>query len=101
MQNNLYWGIFMLNEYERKSHIVNIENREKMSFTGINDVPSFNEDDIVLCTDYGEISLKGSNLKIESLDLDTGKVDVSGRITAIIYNDKQAFKGLFKRGMFK
>ena len=90
----------MSNDFEKKKHSVIIENRGCIELTGVNDVPSFNEEDIVLCTDYGEIALKGSDMKIEALDLDTGEVKVNGKITALIYNDKQNIKGRFKRGLF-
>lgn len=74
-----------------------MENRESIELSGVKDVPAFNENDALICTDYGDISLKGSSMRLDALDLESGNVKIYGKITAIIYNDKLQAKGFFKR----
>ena len=87
----------MQNEFENKKHIVSIDNRQAIELTGINDVPVFDENDVQLCSDFGDISIKGENMKLEELSLDSGIVKINGKITAIIYTDNKKTKGFFKR----
>lgn len=87
----------MQNEFENKKHLVSIDNRQAIELTGINDVPVFDENDVQLCSDFGDISIKGENMKLEELSLDSGIVKINGKITAIIYTDNKKTKGFFKR----
>lgn len=87
----------MQNEFENKKHLVSIDNRQAIELTGINDVPVFDENDVQLCSDFGDISIKGENMKVEELSLDSGIVKINGKITAIIYTDNKKTKGFFKR----
>lgn len=87
----------MSNEFDKKKHSLCIENREALELTGAIDVPSFNENDIYVVTDFGNIEIKGYDLKLEALDLDSGIVKICGKICAVIYNDQTKVKGIFKR----
>lgn len=87
----------MNDNFENKKHTVFIENRESAEVVGINDVSSFNETDITASCDWGEVVIKGSDLHVEILDLQSGKLLVNGKITAIIYNEKTQVKGFFKK----
>lgn len=87
----------MSDNFNNKKHTVFIENRESAEIVGINDVTAFNETDITASCDWGEIIIKGSNLHVEVLDLQSGKLLVNGKVTAIIYNEKSQAKGLFKK----
>lgn len=84
-----------------RSHCVHIDNRNVMSITGVRDVPSFNDEEILLTTDCGDICIEGAGLHITRLDLDDGQVIIEGEIIAFQYEDApQAKSGLFSR-MFK
>lgn len=87
----------MQDNFERKNHTLTLENRNQLSMTGISDVKSFNEEEINAKTDYGELLIKGSNLHVEVLDLDTGALTISGSIMALVYNDKVESKGGIRR----
>ena len=85
-------------------HAVELCNRETAAFTGVADVESFNEEEIVLLTDLGTIVLAGEGLHIVKLNLDDGVLEAEGRILALEYADepkmgkKGVLSGLFKRG---
>lgn len=83
-------------------HAVELCNRETAVFTGVADVESFNEEEIVLLTDLGTIVLAGEGLHIVKLNLDDGVLEAEGRILALEYADepKMGKKG-FLSGLFK
>ena len=66
-----------------------LENREKLSITGVNDVLSFDDQIVILDTELGLLSIKGENLKINKLSIDTGEVIVEGDIISLGYSDKE------------
>lgn len=87
----------MADEFNKAKHIVKIENRECIELTGVKDVPSFNENDALIITDYGDIVLKGQNMRLDTLNLDNGLVKIYGNISALVYNEKSQAMGFFKR----
>jgi len=67
-------------------HNVILENRKKASISGVDDVESFNEDEIVLHTqEHGTLVLKGSGLHINKLNVDSGDVNITGEIDSMEY----------------
>lgn len=87
----------MSDEFSRKKHTLFIANRESAEISGVTDVDSFNEEEIRAMSDYGELIIKGSSLQVETLELETGKLVISGNVAAVIYTDKTADKGFLKR----
>ena len=87
-----------MNIEERKSINNNIiqnivlENREKLSISGVLDVLSFDDQIIILETDLGLLHVKGENLNINKLSIDTSEVIVEGNIGALNYSDKDLDK---------
>ncbi|NLO81687.1 MAG: sporulation protein YabP [Clostridiales bacterium] len=76
-----------------RSHSVLIENREKVTITGVVDVDSFDEASVVLVTDYGFITLHGQDLHINKLNLEEGQLIVEGEIIALQYSDSDGMSG--------
>lgn len=85
------------NQRPKIPHSVIIENRASISFTGVRDMGSFDEQTVVLYTDYGEINLRGSKLHINKLSLDTNEVDIDGNIEAVVYTQNKQSGGLLGR----
>lgn len=85
------------NQRPKIPHSVIIENRASISFTGVRDMGSFDEQAVVLYTDYGEINLRGSKLHINKLSLDTNEVDIDGNIEAVVYAQNKQSGGLLGR----
>ncbi len=67
-------------------HTVLINTRTRMTVTGITDVKSFDETLIIGKTDEEAVSIKGENLHIDKLCLETGELEVSGRIDSLSYS---------------
>ncbi len=79
-------------------HNVTLDNREHAVFTGVKDVESFNEEQVVLITATGALILSGHSLHISKLNLDDGQLIVDGFIYAMEYDDSDAKTQ--KRGVF-
>lgn len=78
-------------------HSVILENRKTLSLSGVTEVGSFDEETVVIYTDYGEINVKGKNLHISKLNLESGEVSVDGAIDSMIYTENRASGGMFSR----
>ncbi len=90
----------MNNDNNRKLSIHNviIENRERLMLSGIEDVISFDELELVLVTALGELTVRGEMLNIENLNRDTGDMLITGKINEFAYSDKKPeAKGFLKR----
>lgn len=67
-----------------------MENRRKLSISGVTDVESFDEESIVLSTEAGMLCIKGAALHINKLSLESGEVAVEGEINGLDYSDAGA-----------
>lgn len=85
-------------KYPAIPHCVSMEDRKKITLTGVRDVDSFDEQTITLVTDFGELSLRGTELHIGKLSTDSGEMTVEGKIDALIYSeDAPRQSGFFGR----
>ena len=65
-----------------------LENRRSLSISGITDVDSFDEREISLYTQLGELTVMGRELHIDSMSTETGDMTITGDIWAVIYGDR-------------
>lgn len=81
------------------NHIVTIDNRERITVTDVADVESFNEETILLVLKNGGLLIKGQELHIQKLDLEEGRVNITGSINSAVYTQKRDHqeKGFLKR----
>ncbi len=93
----------MPEEKKNLVHNVILEGRKKLSISGVQDVDSFDENLIEIYTEMGAMDVKGAELHICNLSLESGEFVVEGEIDSISYQDKSAgeekerfFKRLFK-----
>ncbi|MBE6911715.1 MAG: sporulation protein YabP [Oscillospiraceae bacterium] len=77
-----------------------IENRFRMSISGVSDVENFDESIVQLSTNRGLLTVKGSGLHIERLNLETGELAVEGTIDGLEYSELIA-GGSFWSRLFK
>ena len=69
-----------------------LENRGKLSISGVNDVLSFDDQIVIVETELWLITVKGENLRINKLIIDTSEVIVEGDISYLAYSDKEMDK---------
>ncbi len=75
------------------SHTVILEGREKLSITGVTDVQSFDEEQVLLETVRGMLIIRGQGLHIERLQLEPGELLVEGEIGLMEYDDNARPRG--------
>lgn len=74
-------------------HRLQLEGREKLSVSGVEDVVRFDENCIVTTTSAGTLIITGEELHIGKLSLDGGELHVDGRIDALTYEDAPEERG--------
>ncbi len=77
-------------------HNIIIENRKKGMLSGVRDVIGFDSETIDLVTDMGNLSIKGTDLKINKFSVDKGELDIEGLIVAFVYTTDRKKTGLIK-----
>jgi sporulation protein YabP len=78
-----------------------LEDRKKLSVSGVNDVPSFDEESIVAVTDYGELTIRGEKLHITKLSLEVGELTIEGSINCLQYSEVVEKSGGFLSRVFR
>ena len=79
-------------------HSVILEGREKLTISGVTDVQSFDEEQILLETARGMLVVRGQGLHVERLQLESGEVLVRGEVGLLEYDDSvQPRDSLFRR----
>ncbi len=81
-------------------HSIIIENRKTAVLTGIKEVINYSSESIDLVSSMGNLTIRGTNLKIEAFSTQNGDIHIIGTVVAVIYvtdTKKQSFfSGLFK-----
>ena len=75
----------MHNDIMNGEQNVYMYNRKRLEMTGIDDVESFNESEIVVRYAEGAISLEGEEMKVELFSSETKRLTVTGTISCIEY----------------
>lgn len=74
---------------EKSGHSINLQNRQRLSLSGVQHVDNFDDDTIVLSTNMGTLTIRGHNLRIQTLDLDQGLFEAAGEFDAVQYGRKK------------
>ena len=69
-------------------HNLILENRERLSISGVVDVESFNDEMVVADTELGLLIIRGEELHINKLSVESSELSIEGYITSCEYNDK-------------
>ena len=80
-----------------------LENRGKLSVSGVNDVLSFDDQVVMVDTELGLLTVKGENIRINKLSLDTAEVIIEGEISSLAYsqNKQEKSSGTILSKIFK
>ncbi|CEH27798.1 MULTISPECIES: sporulation protein YabP [Aneurinibacillus] len=80
-------------------HDVVMINRKKLDITGVLKVESFDHEEFLLHTEAGFLTIKGKNLHMKNLSLETGQVSIEGLVFAMEYID-ESYQGEKAKGIF-
>ncbi len=84
--------------YNAGPHRLELEGRERLTVSGVEDVERFDELGIVMSTADGMLTVTGENLHIGQLSLEGGELHVDGRIDSISYEEPEPSRlGLLRR----
>lgn len=83
-----------------EGHDLILKDRNRMTITGVKEVLTFNEDNVVLQTSKGDLHIKGEKLNVKKLNLDDGNLEINGFVTHIEYVAEGKKKG-FLKNLFK
>ena len=78
-------------------HELRLDNRARLSISGVSEVESFDESVVVLKTVRGLLVVRGEKLQLQALSIDGGQISVQGLIESLSYEEEQKTAGFFKR----
>ncbi len=78
-------------------HTLILEQRSRMSVSGVENVESFDENEVIMYTNQGMLTVSGSDLRIERLTLDGGELGIEGHINGMKYEEVREKGGVFSR----
>ena len=70
-------------------HKVTMDSRKYARLTGVKDVISFDEKEIILSTVKGELIIQGEGLHIKKIAIDKKEAEIDGLIRGFMYSDKE------------
>ncbi len=80
-----------------KPHNIILENRSRMSISGVTEVERFDEQEAIIVTNKGALLIHGTGLHVEKLSLDTGEITLQGTVDSLQYEDTRKDGGFFAR----
>lgn len=83
--------------YGAGTHRIELDGREHLRVSGVDDVDRFDENEIVMTTSAGILIVTGESLHIGKLSLDGGELHVDGHIDSLTYEDTVSDGGLLRR----
>lgn len=88
-------------EGKQLPHNLILEDKSKLSISGVVDVDTFDEAKIILFTEEDTIEVEGADLHIQKLDVANGELIIEGEVTSIVYTGRDGYRakgqGLIKR----
>jgi len=68
-------------------HELALYSREKLIIKGIKEIINFDENEVNVKTICGDMSIDGTNLHINTLDVSSGEIYIIGKVNGINYYD--------------
>ncbi len=90
-----------MEENNRTIQNVIIESRKKLSISGVKQVVNFDDETVILETTLARMTVKGENLKIESFNVDSGELEATGTVHAVVYMASENTGGGFLSRLFR
>lgn len=82
-------------------HLVSLSDRRALSVSGVQDVDSFDEMTVVIYTELGELTVKGTGLHINRLNIETGDLTMEGTVESLTYTEVHSRSGGFFGKLFR
>ena len=82
---------------EATPHRLSLDQRSRLTVSGVDEVESFDESAIRMTTKGGDLLVRGRGLHIEKLSLDGGDLLVDGTVDALIYQEPEEAASFLSR----
>lgn len=82
-------------------HVVTLSDRKSLTVSGVSDIGSFDDAAIIVYTDLGELTVRGSNLCIKRLSVESGDLVLEGEIDSLTYANTHSRSGGFFGKLFR
>ena len=82
---------------DRMPHKLCMEERGRLTMTGVTEVVSFEDTAVVLQTSLGTLVVHGQQLQLKTLSLEGGQVAVDGKVSALVYEEPRQSGGWLGR----
>ncbi|MDT8862654.1 sporulation protein YabP [Alkalihalobacillus sp. MEB130] len=103
MDEHYEFGTPMGRERKNNDHDVILKARRQLDITGVKQVESFDNEEFLLETVMGFLSVRGQNLHMKNLNVEQGIVSIEGKVYDLVYLDQSQedkSKGFFGK-LFK
>ncbi len=74
------------------NHNIILENRSRLSISGVTDVEGFDESSVSIYTIMGDLVIRGKKLKVEGVNIETGDMVISGEVKSLAWGDRDRTK---------
>lgn len=88
-------------ESQPRSHSLALKDRRQLAVTGVSRVISCDETTAVLETALGNLTIGGQELQVSELSVQSGQVQLSGKIEYIQYAENRQSKGGLMARLFR
>ena len=88
------------NQTENKLHSLMIQNRQGAQLSGVLEVVRFDENEVLLETICGTLSIDGEGLHLSEWNAERGLALLEGRVDAVTYFDKKTDETKAHSGLF-
>ena len=85
---------------ENKLHSLTIKNRQGTQIEGVLEVIRFDENEVLLETVCGTVSIDGEGLHLSEWNAERGLAALEGRVDAVTYFDKKQNEAKSSAGLF-
>lgn len=94
------YGTVRLGEPQKETipHRLTLDERKKLTVSGVTEVLSLDSDSVILKTVKGALAVHGEGLKLRALTPDAGQLEIDGEISALSYTALR--EGGFWRRLF-
>ena len=77
----------MAQKQPERPHGFTLQDRKKINMSGVSDVQTFDEKQVIVLTTQGRLVIRGSGLHVDQLSLETGDLQISGQIDTMEYTE--------------
>ncbi len=78
-------------------HQLILDDRRRLSLSGVSDVDSFDDTTVVAHTALGDLTVRGHDLHISRLNVETGDLSLEGHVDLLEYTEPKPHGNPFRR----